>query len=86
MNKEKEYGNKKIALVSKLVSLESEEKKCLRRKCKRILGGEYLRMSWPAVLIMLAGVSMMIYGIFRGEMTVVYSKAIQICLECIGIG
>lgn len=26
------------------------------------------------------------YGIFRGEMSVVMEKAINICMECIGIG
>lgn len=43
---------------------------------------EYL----PATLLILAGAAMMGYGIYRGEMTVVFQKAIQICLECIGIG
>ena len=29
---------------------------------------------------------MMGYGIFRGEMAVVFTKAVNICMECIGIG
>lgn len=86
MNKEKEYGSKKIVLMSNSVDSESKEKKYAPKKGIRNWGRDYLRMNWIALLIMLAGVSMMIYGIFRGEMTVVYSKAIQICLECIGIG
>lgn len=32
------------------------------------------------------GVLMMGFGIYRGEMSVVLEKAINICLECIGIG
>lgn len=32
------------------------------------------------------GVLMMSYGICRGEVDVVFTKAIRICLECIGIG
>ncbi len=32
------------------------------------------------------GCGMMAFGIYRGEMAEVLSKAIRICLECIGIG
>lgn len=32
------------------------------------------------------GVAMMLYGAFRGEAEVVLQKAVNICLECIGIG
>lgn len=32
------------------------------------------------------GMGMMAYGVFRGEMEVVMMKAINLCLECIGIG
>lgn len=38
------------------------------------------------VLAAFAGLGMMAYGIFRGEMTVVLEKAVRICMECIGIG
>lgn len=39
-----------------------------------------------AIGFLCLGVLMMVYGIWHGEMAVVYQKAIQICLECIGIG
>jgi len=39
----------------------------------------------PATLI-LAGAAFMLIGIERGEVGVVLRKAINICLECIGIG
>ena len=29
---------------------------------------------------------MMAYGISRGEMQVVFEKAVNICLECVGLG
>ena len=29
---------------------------------------------------------MMAFGIYRGEMEVVFTKAVNICMECIGIG
>ncbi len=32
------------------------------------------------------GIMMMVWGIFRGEMSVVLEKAVNICMECIGIG
>ncbi|MDY3118290.1 MAG: CD1871A family CXXC motif-containing protein [Peptoniphilus sp.] len=34
----------------------------------------------------LASMVMMAYGIHRGEMQVVFAKAVRICMECIGIG
>lgn len=37
-------------------------------------------------LVLLAGVALMIAGIFRGEAQTVFEKAIRICMECIGIG
>ena len=42
----------------------------------------------PRGVICLAaiGLVMMGFGIFRGEVPVVLEKAINICMECIGIG
>jgi len=39
----------------------------------------------PAV-ILLAGIIMMFFGIWRGEPQIILQKAIRVCLECIGIG
>jgi hypothetical protein len=41
---------------------------------------------YQGLLLLITGVVMMVMGIYRGEVTVVFSKAINICLECIGIG
>ena len=41
---------------------------------------------WPALILMLVGVCFMGYGISRGELAVVFTKAINICMECVGIG
>ncbi|MFV0441481.1 MAG: CD1871A family CXXC motif-containing protein [Lachnospirales bacterium] len=32
------------------------------------------------------GAILIVQGIFNGEISVVYAKAMRICLECIGIG
>ena len=37
-------------------------------------------------LLLAAGLIIFIVGIFRGEAAVVLSKAIKLCMECVGIG
>jgi len=37
-------------------------------------------------VVLLGGLLLMVVGITRGEVSVVLHKAVQICLECIGIG
>lgn len=41
---------------------------------------------WIGAGTAVIGIACMIYGISRGEMAVVFAKAVKICLECIGIG
>lgn len=38
------------------------------------------------VLHLLAGIAMLIFGIWREEAQTVFSKAIRLCMECVGIG
>lgn len=38
------------------------------------------------VFLLLAGVAMVCFGVWRGESAAVLSKAIKLCLECVGIG
>jgi len=38
------------------------------------------------VVILLAGVIMMVLGVWRGELHDIFRKATILCLECIGIG
>ncbi len=37
-------------------------------------------------IVLLASILMIVYGISRGEIETVWNKAINICLECIGLG
>lgn len=43
-------------------------------------------LSRSGICLAIIGLLMMGIGIYRGEMSVVFEKAIHICLECIGIG
>ena len=45
-----------------------------------------LTSRWPGLVLAAAAILMMGDGIFRGEMAVVFTKAVNICMECIGIG
>ncbi len=47
---------------------------------------QFLRSRLAGISLAILGIIMMSYGICRGEMAVVFTKAINICLECIGIG
>ena len=39
----------------------------------------------PVVIIIL-GVMLMLIGIYQGEVSYIFHKAITVCFECIGIG
>lgn len=41
---------------------------------------------WTGIALAAVGILMMAFGIYRGEMGVVFTKAVNICMECIGIG
>ena len=56
----------------------------LRRKPNE--AKKYLSFQLITVLLLVIGVIFLSLGIWREEYAIVMSKAINICLECIGIG
>lgn len=48
--------------------------------------GKFFSSRCSGIVIAVLGIAMMVFGIFRGEMEVVFTKAVKICLECVGIG
>ena len=49
-------------------------------------GPENRKLNAARIGIALAAAGMIAYGVFRGEMSVVLTKAVNICFECIGLG
>ena len=57
-----------------------------RRKINMIMIKKLTETKWTGVVLAIIGILLMVFGIYRGEMSVVFTKAINICMECIGIG
>ena len=62
------------------------DRHCEKRTDRSGTMSRLLRSSRMGLLLTAAGLAMMGFGIYRGEAAVVLEKAINICLECIGIG
>lgn len=45
-----------------------------------------LKKAAVQVLLMFNGIAMLVFGIWRNEAQTVFSKAIRLCMECVGIG
>ena len=55
------------------------------RKSERVMELSHVKAAAQAVLLVV-GIAMLCFGVWRGEAATVLSKAIKLCLECVGIG
>jgi hypothetical protein len=46
----------------------------------------FLRRNRTACILVLVAVLFLALGVWRGETEVVFRKAVNICMECIGLG
>ena len=46
----------------------------------------HVKKSTAQAVLLIVGVAMLCFGVWRGEALTVLSKAIKLCLECVGIG
>ena len=38
------------------------------------------------IAVLIAAAGFIVYGVSRGEISIIFNKAIRICMECIGLG
>lgn len=54
--------------------------------CKEVIVIEIRKKNSMQIGFLALALVFVIYGAFRGEVDTVLSKAIKLCLECVGIG
>ena len=56
------------------------------RKSERVMELSHVKKTAAQALLLVVGIAMLCFGVWRGEAVTVLSKAIKLCLECVGIG
>ena len=46
----------------------------------------HVKKAVTQAVLLVVGIAMLCFGVWRGEAAMVLSKAIKLCLECVGIG
>jgi len=46
----------------------------------------HVKKAATQAVLLVVGIAMLCFGVWRGEAAMVLSKAIKLCLECVGIG
>ena len=45
-----------------------------------------IKKNWKQILLLVIAFAFIGFGAYRGEVDTVFTKAIRLCLECVGIG
>ena len=53
---------------------------------ERMMKMTHAKKAAAQIALLMAGAAMLCFGAWRGEAATVFSKAIKLCLECVGIG
>ena len=56
------------------------------RKSERVINLSHVKKAVAQAMLLVVGIAMLCFGVWRGEAATVLSKAIKLCLECVGIG
>ena len=56
------------------------------RSCERNGSMKHKIPLWVTYVLIFASIACMAFGIYRGEVDTVLKKAVNICMECIGLG
>ena len=56
------------------------------RKSERVINLSCVKKAAAQAMLLVVGIAMLCFGAWRGEAATVLSKAIKLCLECVGIG
>ena len=56
------------------------------RKSERVMELSHVKKTAAQALLLVVGIAMLCFGVWRSEAATVLSKAIKLCLECVGIG
>ncbi len=46
----------------------------------------FIKKNKTALLLLAAGAAFLAIGVWRGEVETIFRKAVNICMECIGLG
>ena len=55
------------------------------RKSERVMELSHVKKAAVQAVLLVVGIAMLCFGVWRGETATVLSKAIKLCLECVNL-